>query len=120
MAFLVFWIMCGIATSMIFKTKGQNTVAGFFLGALLGPFGILFALFWSKNEGEIEQRAITSGSLRKCPDCAEMIKVEARKCRFCHAEFQPINARDLANQTTKSRVPGHSPKCGCKRCYVKT
>ena len=119
MEILVFWIMCGIATSMIFKTKGQNPVAGFFLGAILGPFGILFALIWSKNEGEIEQRAITSGSLRKCPDCAEMVKVEARKCRFCAAELQPIAVRDLAGQNMAPRVPGHSPKCGCKRCYVK-
>lgn len=115
MAFLVFWIMCGIATSMIFNTKGKNAVAGFFLGALLGPFGILFALFWSKNEGEIEQRAVRSGSLRKCPDCAEMIKVETRKCRFCNAELQPISM-----QLAKARVQGHSPKCGCKRCYVKS
>ena len=41
---LVFWVMCGIATSMIFNSKGQDKLGGFFLGAVAGPFGILLAL----------------------------------------------------------------------------
>jgi hypothetical protein len=120
LALLVFWIMCGIATSMIFKNKGRDAFGGFLLGALLGPFGILFAFFWSSDERQIESRAITSGALRKCPDCAEMVRAEARKCRFCNADLEPIDARELEAQTLRPRVAGRSPKCGCKRCYVKS
>lgn len=119
MEILFVWIMCGIATAMIFSSKGRDTIGGFALGALLGPFGVLFALFWSKDEGTIEQRAIMSGSLRKCPECAELVKAEARKCRFCSAELQPMDVSSLADGNIKLSVPGHSPKCGCKRCYVK-
>lgn len=78
-----------------------------------------FALVSTRNEGAIEHRALRSGSLRKCPDCAEMVKFEARNCRFCHAEFEPLNALSSAHQQATPRVPGHSPLCGCKRCYGK-
>ena len=117
MVLLLFWVMCGVATSMIFKNKGQDPTGGFFLGALLGPFGILFALFWSKNEDTVERRAVASGTSRKCPDCAELIKAEARKCRYCGTELEPVEASSFASISSSGRVPGHSPKCGCKRCY---
>lgn len=90
MAIVIFWIMCGVAASMIFKSKGRDTTAGFLLGAIFGPFGILFALFSPKNDLNMERQAIVSGSSRKCPDCAELVKAEAKKCRFCGAELQPV------------------------------
>jgi hypothetical protein len=33
--------------------------------------------------GEPDQLPPSDGGYRKCPDCAEAIRVEARKCRFC-------------------------------------
>lgn len=120
MAILVFWIMCGVASSMIYKSKGRDPVGGFFLGALFGPFGILFAHLKAEDDKQIERRAITSGGSRKCPDCAELVKAEARKCRFCNAALDPEDAPEVFQQRTVPRVAGHSLKCGCKRCYVKS
>lgn len=31
--------------------------------------------------------AAANGDLKKCPDCAEMVKAEARICRFCRYRF---------------------------------
>jgi len=36
-------------------------------------------------------RALFTAGYRKCPECAEMIRGEARKCRFCGALLTPIS-----------------------------
>jgi hypothetical protein len=38
------------------------------------------------NPSRVEQSA---DDLKKCPDCAEMVRKEARVCRFCRHEFEP-------------------------------
>jgi hypothetical protein len=43
MEWFFFWLLCAVASAMIGSRKGAG-VAGFFLGLLFGPFGILFAL----------------------------------------------------------------------------
>ena len=39
-----------------------------------------------------EMRDATTTPTRKCPDCAEMIQAEARKCRHCGTTFVPTAA----------------------------
>ena len=55
MNWLIFWIVCGCIAAAIGSKKGEG-VAGFFIGLLLGPLGIVFAL-------------ISTGKNVKCPFC---------------------------------------------------
>ena len=54
------------------------------MGFIFGPIAVIVAFLLSRKSEELEARALKSGS-RKCPDCAELVKVEAVKCRFCSA-----------------------------------
>lgn len=89
---LIIWILCGVAGGMILSNKGRSGCGGFALGFLLGPIGLVIALVMQTDHKELEHRALQSGDTRKCPSCAELIRIEAKKCRFCGSEVPPIEA----------------------------
>src|SRR5690606_10521883 len=82
---LFIWIICGIICAVIAGNKGRDGCAWLFGGVLLGPIGIVLILVMSPNE----QGLVQSGSMKKCPYCAELVKVEAIKCRHCGADLTP-------------------------------
>ena len=88
LVFILFWIVCGIASAVIASSKGRDGGAWALLGFILGPIGVLMAIgVTSQRPGELPPSA---SDLRKCPACAEQIRREAVKCRFCGTEVQPL------------------------------
>ena len=77
------WLLCGIAAASIASNKGDRGCFGFILGILLGPIGVIIALLSSPKQAKLDERALKSGKMKKCPVCAELVKAEATKCRHC-------------------------------------
>ncbi|WP_420386241.1 zinc ribbon domain-containing protein [Roseivirga sp.] len=74
-AYLILWFICGVVASLITRSRGRSEIGGFFLGALLGPLGIIVALVVPKDPSKL--------GYTECPYCAEYIKPNARVCKHC-------------------------------------
>ena len=86
MEFVIFWLICGVIAAMIASSKGGSGCGGFFVGILLGPFGIIAALFMGDDANK-RNMEISSGEKKKCPRCAELVQPDALVCKHCGNEF---------------------------------
>lgn len=100
---ILFWILCGVAASIVMGNKGRSGCGGFALGFLLGPIGLIIALVLSADNAALERQELQTGSQKKCQFCAEIIRAEATKCRHCGSVLQRPMDGQLAQQLQFSR-----------------
>ena len=86
MEFVIFWIICGGVAAMITSSKGGSGGIGFLVGLLLGPIGIIIALFMGSDAGKVEKQ-VSTGQMKQCPRCAEAVLPAAKVCKHCQHEF---------------------------------
>jgi hypothetical protein len=76
-------VFIGLIPAAIAHNKGRNFLGWWVFGAALFIIALPAALIIQTDTFELERRYLSSGSNKKCPFCAEIIKVEAKVCRFC-------------------------------------
>jgi hypothetical protein len=74
--------LLGLIPAMIARNKGRQFALWWVYGCLLFIVALPHALLLKPELKQIEAQQAASG-LRKCPFCAEMIKPDARVCRYC-------------------------------------
>jgi len=81
MGVIIFWIFLSILVGVFASSKKRSGLGWFFLSLIISPL-ITFIIILIIGQ--------SPGSLKKCPKCAEQVKVEARVCRFCGFDFPSI------------------------------
>jgi hypothetical protein len=87
---LVVPVLLALIPANIAKSKGRSLGLWWFYGWMLFPVALIHALLLPANDSLAEAQAVRSGEGRKCPQCAELIKSDAKVCRFCGYDLSPI------------------------------
>ena len=101
---LMFWLFLSIISGVIAGNKGRMAFGYFLLSVLLSPLiGIIVALVVSPNKDNLENRQLSKG-MKKCPYCAELIKAEAKVCRYCGKDLLVPALTEVSGEYWRERL----------------
>jgi hypothetical protein len=73
----------GLIPASIAHGKGRGFFVWWLFGALLFIFALPAALLAGRDQAELDRRQIGAGGVRKCGECSELIRADAKICHYC-------------------------------------
>ena len=114
---LIVYSMGNALLCMIVAEAKGGSSGWFFAGLVLGIFGLIGAAGLPDRRGITQSGKIIS--LKKCPDCAEDIKLEARVCRYCGRQFTDDDTRnhfiDVLRNSNPSAIMNILPRLSAQQ-----
>jgi hypothetical protein len=104
------WIIMSMIAGSIADAKGRSAVGFFLLAFFFTPLvGVACAVLADRNPEHDRALGLASGTLRQCPQCAEAVRSEALKCRYCLSDLPRLEAdRTRSIPGTEARhAPAH-------------
>ena len=85
---LLVWIVLSLLVASVATKKGRSFIAFLLLSLITSPLiSAIILLVLGEDSTTIDKRELSKGITKKCPQCAETVKAEAKICRYCNHEF---------------------------------
>lgn len=99
---LIYWmcVLLGLVPAIIAHNKGRSFGIWWIYGSGLFIVAIIHAIVIRPNE-----QALLNEGFKKCPFCAEMIKPDAKVCRYCGRDLPEATTPPTVIETTENLSP---------------
>jgi hypothetical protein len=98
MDYFILAMVCGFICAAIASSKGRSTGGWFILGALFSLLAIIIVAVLSSNKPAPAVSQASGLPLEmpedtvRCPECRELIRADARKCKHCGSTITPAHS----------------------------
>jgi hypothetical protein len=84
LGYIILWIALSFVAAAIAAGKGRSGLGFLILSLVFSPLvGVTAAVVAHPNERALDEERLSTGKFKKCVHCAEVIKSEARVCKYC-------------------------------------
>ena len=88
--FATAWLVCAVLVALAARSRGRSAPLWLLLAVMLTPLPAALMLLVFADRAEVRVRRDASqgrAGLRLCPSCGEVVRIEAKRCRFCLADL---------------------------------
>jgi RNA polymerase subunit RPABC4/transcription elongation factor Spt4 len=110
MDLLILAALIGVIPAAIAHGKGRSFFLWWIYGALVFIIALPHSILLKADLKENERRQLEEG-MKKCPYCAELIKGEAKVCRYCQRDLPMASVQEV-DTAGGCDGPGECPNCG--------
>ena len=85
---IIGWLFISIIIGAINHNRGNSFIVGFLLSLILSPIvGSIVILLTRKDIEKLEWREIYYDRAKRCSECAEIVNIKAKVCKYCDNKF---------------------------------
>lgn len=112
---IIIWFLLCFVVANAWKNVGLSYSNGFWNSLFFSPLvGISLGILHVCGRGTSE--AVSLGTMKKCPYCAELIKREAIVCRYCGKDLPIDTQSSVTKNIMKELKPDEKGKYHCPHC----